>query len=99
MNLREYAQQNQEAAADFKTVSAVDRTAADKPLNNKISEGCRLQILKDLQEKQNPYRILLTAAEAISRLDNEGDTFFLQVRDKLIEIYGRDISEDYTEIN
>ena len=98
MNLREYASQSQEAEAaqDFKSVCAVDCT--EKPLKYKISEGCRLQILQDIQKRQNPYRILLTAAEAISRLDNDGDTFYLQVRDKLIEVYGRDLSEDTAEI-
>lgn len=69
-----------------------------KGLNLTISEGCRRQILQDIKAKQNPYRMLLTAAEAISRLDNDGDTFYLQVRDKLIEVYGRDVSEDNTGI-
>lgn len=67
---------------------------APQELKHKIAEGCRLQILQDIKDKQNPYRMLLTAAEAISRLDDAGDTFFLQVRDKLIEVYGRDVSAD-----
>lgn len=67
---------------------------APQELKHKIAEGCRLQILQDIKAKQNPYKMLLTAAEAISRLDEAGDTFFLQVRDKLIEVYGRDISAD-----
>lgn len=69
-----------------------------KGINLTISEGCRRQILQDIKAKQNPYKMLLTAAEAISRLDNDGDTFYLQVRDKLIEVYGRDVSEDNTGI-
>ena len=56
---------------------------APQDLKHKIAEGCRLQILQDIKDKQNPYRMLLTAAEAISRLDDAGDTFYLQVRDKL----------------
>lgn len=71
---------------------------APQELKHKIAEGCRLQILQDIKDRQNPYRMLLTAAEAISRLDDAGDTFFLQVRDKLIEVYGRDISEDGAEL-
>jgi hypothetical protein len=71
---------------------------APKELKHKIAEGCRLQILQDIKDKQNPYRMLLTAAEAISRLDDAGDTFYLQVREKLIEVYGHDISEESTEL-
>lgn len=67
---------------------------APNELKHKIAEGCRLQILQDIQEKQNPYRMLLTAAEAISRLDDAGDTFYLQVQQKLIEVFGRDVSAD-----
>lgn len=71
---------------------------APKELKHKIAEGCRLQILQDIKDKQNPYRMLLTAAEAISRLDDAGDTFYLQVREKLIEVYGHDISEESAEL-
>lgn len=67
---------------------------APQELKHKIAEGCRLQILQDIKDKQNPYRMLLTAAEAISRLDDAGDTFFLQVQKQLIEVYGRDVSAD-----
>lgn len=67
---------------------------APNELKHKIAEGCRLQILQDIQDKQNPYRMLLTAAEAISRLDDAGDTFYLQVQQKLIEVFGRDVSAD-----
>lgn len=63
-------------------------------LNHEISKGCRLQILHDLERKENPYKLLLYAAEAIGRLDNQGDTFFSEVQNKIIEVWGRDISED-----
>lgn len=63
-------------------------------LNHEISKGCRLQILNDLERKENPYKLLLYAAEAIGRLDNQGDTFFSEVQNKIIEVWGRDISED-----
>lgn len=62
-------------------------------LNHEISKGCRLQILNDLERKENPYKLLLYAAEAIGRLDNQGDTFFSEVQNKIIEVWGRDISE------
>lgn len=63
-------------------------------INHEISEGCRLQILQDLERKENPYKLLLFAAEAIGRLSNCGDSYYLQVKNKLIEVYGHDVSED-----
>ena len=56
---------------------------APQDLKHKIAEGCRLQILQDIKPGADLILLLLTAAEAISRLDDAGDTFYLQVRDKL----------------
>lgn len=56
-----------------------------------------MQILQSLEQHENPYKLLLIAVEAIGRLDFAGDTFFLQVQQKIIDVYGRDISEDSTE--
>ena len=107
MNLRDYAQkQRQERAGqnfkpqgaapppDRNPIAAAQKIIAAHKLSHEIAEGCRLQILKDIENKENPYRMLLCAAEAISRLDYAGDTFFLQVQSKLIEVYGKDPSED-----
>lgn len=85
------------APTDTAPIAATQRIIREYKLNKQIAEGCRLQILQDIQEKQNPYRMLLTAAEAIGRLDFGGDGFFLQVQQKLIEVYGRDISQDTPE--
>lgn len=111
MNLRDYAQrQRQERAGqDFKPqegaaptpdsnpIATAQKIIAEYKLSHEIAEGCRLQILQDIERKENPYKLLLLAAEAISRLDYKGDTFFLQVKNKLIEVYGHDPSEDNPE--
>jgi hypothetical protein len=102
MNLREFAQQQQQerAGQDFKTpephpeqqrpaptntapIAAAQRIISEYKLSHEIAEGCRLQILQDIKPGADLILLLLTAAEAISRLDNAGDTFYLQVRDKL----------------
>ena len=57
-----------------------------KTISHEIAEGCRLQILQDIEHRENPYKLLLLAAEAISRLDYKGDTFFLQVRKTIMEL-------------
>lgn len=116
MNLREFAQQQQQerAGEDFKTpeppqeqrrtaptdtapIATAQKIIAEYKLSHEIAEGCRLQILQDIEHGENPYNLLLLAAEAISRLDYKGDTFFLQVKNKLIEVYGHDPSEDNPE--
>lgn len=113
MNLRDYAQQQRQdrAGQDFKPrseqgaapnpnsnpIAAAQKVIAEYKLSHEIAEGCRLQILQDIERKENPYKLLLAAAEAISRLDYAGDTFFLQVRNKLIEVHGHDPSEDNHE--
>lgn len=110
MNLRDYAlyqkQENPEQdltntlqnkatpAPDNNPLAAAQAIINSHNLNHEISKGCRLQILRDLERKENPYKILLYAAEAIGRLDNQGDTFFSEVQNKIIEVWGRDISED-----
>lgn len=78
-------------------IATAQKIIAEYKLSHEIAEGCRLQILQDIERKANPYNLLLFAAEAISRLDNEGDTFFLQVKNKLIEVYGHDPSKDNPE--
>jgi hypothetical protein len=110
MNLRDYAQQQRQerAGQDFtpegaaptpgsNPIAAAQKILAEYKLSHEIAEGCRLQILQDIERKQNPFKLLLLAAEAISRLDNAGDTFFLQVQNKLLEVYGFDPSEDKPE--
>lgn len=111
MNLRDYAQQQRQerAGQDFKPqegaaptpdsnpIATAQKIIAEYKLSHEIAEGCRLQILQDIERKENPYKLLLLAAEAISRLDYKGDTFFLQVKNKLIEVYGADPSEDKPE--
>lgn len=51
--------------------------------NRAISAGCKAQILKDIAESQSPERIILTAAECISRLCNNGDSFYNEVKTAL----------------
>lgn len=82
------------APTDTAPIAAAQRIISEYKLSHEIAEGCRLQILHDLEQKENPYKLLLLAAEAIGRLDFKGDTFFLQVQQKIIEVYGRDISQD-----
>lgn len=107
MNLRDYAkQQGQERSEPGLTIPEPQTDQQNNPIaaaqwiikeykvNREIAESCRLQILQDIEQKENPYKILLYAAEAISRLEFKGDTFFLQVRNKLIEVHGHDISND-----
>lgn len=107
MNLRDYAkQQGQERSEPGLTIPEPQPEQQNNPIaaaqwiineyktNREIAEGCRLQILQDIEAKENPYKILLYAAEVISRLEFKGDTFFLQVKNKLIEVHGHDISND-----
>ena len=109
MNLREFSQQQKQerAGEDFKhpepqrtaptdtaPIAAAQWIINEYKTNREIAEGCRLQILQDIEKKENPYKILLYAAEVISRLEFKGDTFFLQVKNKLIEVHGHDISND-----
>ena len=78
-------------------IARAQKIIAEYKLSHEIAEGCRLQILKDIENKENPYRILLCAAEAIGRLDFRGDDFFLQVQAKLKEVYGADPSEEQSK--
>lgn len=57
-------------------------------INQEIVAGCKAQILKDIENKENPYRMLYAAVEAISRLTGDGDNFFLQVEKKIADVYG-----------
>jgi hypothetical protein len=85
------------APAAYNQLAAAQRIIAAHKTSHEISEGCRLQILQSIEQHENPYKILLVAAEAIGRLDYRGDAFFLQVQKKFIEVYGRDVSEDSME--
>ena len=62
-------------------------------INRAISAGCQLQILKDIKEKSNPYRIILTAAECIGRLSNSGDSFYNEVQAAMLTAFGADPAE------
>ena len=55
----------------------------NEQINRKAAEGCRRQILLDLENGKDPREILLFAAEAIGRLSGCGDSFFEEVREKL----------------
>lgn len=92
-----HPEQRRTAPTDTAPIAAAQKIIAEHKLSHEIAEGCRLQILQDIERKENPYKLLLLAAEAISRLDYNGDTFFFQVKNKLIEVYGADPSEDKPE--
>ena len=79
-------------------IAAAQRLIKERKLSQDIAEGCRLQILHDLDQKGNPYKMLLCAAEAIGRLDYQGDTFFLQVQQKIIDVYGQEALNDTAEL-
>lgn len=79
-------------------IAAAQRLINEHRLSQNIAEGCRLQILHDLEQRGNPYKMLLCAAEAIGRLDYQGDTFSLQVQQKIIDVYGQDILADPPEL-
>lgn len=89
-----HPEQRRTAPTDTAPIAAAQKIIAEHKLSHEIAEGCRLQILQDIERKENPYKLLLLAAEAIGRLDFKGDSFFLQVHQKIIEVYGRDISQD-----
>lgn len=89
-----HPEQRRTAPTDTAPIAAAQKIIAEHKLSHEIAEGCRLQILQDIERKENPYKLLLLAAEAIGRLDFKGDSFFLQVQQKIIEVYGRDISQD-----
>lgn len=89
-----HPEQRRTAPTDTAPIAAAQKIIAEYKLSHEIAEGCRLQILQDIERKENPYKLLLLAAEAIGRLDFKGDSFFLQVQQKIIEVYGRDISQD-----
>lgn len=105
MTLEEYARQQRSEAGstpppppapaehEHNPIAAAQKIIADYKFDHEVAEGCRLQILQDIENKVNPFKLLLYAAEAISRLDRKGDGFFLQVQSKLIEVYGADITE------
>ena len=57
-------------------------------VSQEIVAGCKAQILKDIEDKENPYRMVYAAVEAISRLTGDGDNFFLQVEKKIADVYG-----------
>lgn len=70
---------NKAAAA----IRASKKILAAYKANREISAGCKAQILKDIAESQSPERIILTAAECISRLCNNGDSFYNEVKTAL----------------
>lgn len=78
-------------------IAAAQTIVKEWKISHKIASGCYEQILHELDHKGNPYKILLLAAEAIGRLDLYGDTFFLQVQQKIIEVYGEEILKDTPE--
>lgn len=79
---------------NYSQLAKAQKIIAEHELSHEIAEGCRLQMLQCIERKENPYKIILLAAEAIGRLDFMGDAFYLQMQSKLIEAHGRDVSED-----
>lgn len=77
-----------------KLVEAAKKIIEEDRINHEIEKGCRLQVLQDIERKANPYWLLLVLAEAVGRLSKCGDSYFLEVKQKLIDVYGHDISED-----
>lgn len=75
-------------------VGAAKKIIENDRINHEIEKGCRLQVLQDIERKANPYLLLLVLAEAVGRLSKCGDSYFLEVKQKLIDVYGHDISED-----
>ena len=69
---------------------ACKRILAETKHNRAISAGCKEQILRDIQGKKNPYRIILIAAECISRLNNSGDSFYNEVKAAMFAAFGAD---------
>ena len=69
---------------------ACKQIIAETKHNREISAGCKEQIIKDIRAKANPYRIILTAAECISRLNNSGDSFYNEVKAAIFATYGTD---------
>lgn len=103
MTLEEYARQQQGAAA-AQSVSAplpnvpelsenmqtVKQIIKETQINRQITEGCKLQILQSIAAKENPYKIILAAAEAIGRACNQGDSFYLQVQQAIYKAWNYD---------
>lgn len=77
----------------YNPIAAAQAIIKDNKRRHEIAEGCCLQILQDLEQGVNPYKLLLYAAEAIGRLGTGTDIFFLEVQKKIIDVYGADISE------
>lgn len=113
MTLREYAQNNpapaepepapaprSERQAGTSSEGAAGQAARilhEYDINRQAAEGCKAQILHDIKRKQNPYLLLLLAAEAIGRLTGEGDNFLLEVNESLERVHGKDIAKAIDE--
>lgn len=84
-----------QAQTDYeRIVEAAKKVIENDRINHEIEKGCRLQVLQDIEKKTNPYLLLLVLAEAVGRLSRCGDSYFLEVKQKLVAVYGHDISED-----
>ena len=89
------SQQGHISQAEYeRIVGAAKKIIEEDRINHEIEKGCRLQVLQDIERKANPYLLLLVLAEAVGRLSRCGDSYFLEVKQKLIDVYGHDISED-----
>lgn len=74
-------------------IAAAQAIIKDNKFRHEVAKGCRLQILQELEQGANPFKLLLYAAEAIGRLDSGADTFFLQVQQKILDVYGEEVTE------
>lgn len=84
-----------QAQADYaRIIEAAKEVIKEDRINYEMAEGCMLQVLQDIERKRNPYVLILFLAEAVGRLSNRGDEYFSQVKQKLIDVYGHDISDD-----
>lgn len=93
MNEQTQEQKRERARA---AAEACKRILIETKYNREISAGCKEQILQDIQDKKNPYRIILTAAECISRLNNSGDSFYNEVKAALFATFEKDPAEVLT---
>ena len=82
MNLREYAKQQEQGRSE----QGLNITEPQPDQQNNPIAAAQWII--------NEYKTNREIAEVISRLEFKGDTFFLQVRNKLIEVHGHDISNE-----
>ena len=81
-------------AQSDRAIALAKNIITEYQVNREAAQACCTHLLKGIREKQNPYLLLLAAAEAIGRATGQGDGFYLQVDSLLQEVHGRDITHD-----